>query len=208
MEKSLLSLATQILSPGGAVSGLRLAGQSHSPQVCIDFIFDTWQRASGNWYKKRGTGPGRTEGFLNFRDFENLPRRHTSSLLIYAEDPETVLERFDFHRKDRVPYRRGAKFAAAIANNANQIQEGDLLVIHGLREEDMEDHYHTVLVLNTDPLTGMPTEVADNAGRPRIRSLSSAMRSAPRRSIKNRLRINWAWLKKQRETYEQSLQPE
>ena len=38
---------------------------------------------------------------------------------------------------------------------------------------------------------GIPVTVADNAGRPRIRSLASAMRSAPRRTIKHRIRADF-----------------
>jgi hypothetical protein len=51
-----------------------------------------------------------------------------------------------------------------------------------------------VLVLEADPLTGLPMVVADNAGRPRIRSLVTAMRSAPRRAVKHRLRLDTEWL--------------
>ena len=167
-------------------------GNPTPPQVCIDFIFDTWERSSGTWFRKRGQRPGRTKGYIDFKAKEGLSKRHTPSVLEYARENPSVLERFDFSRRDQAPFRRRRDFARAVAANADEIREGDLLVIHGLREEDMEEHYHTMLVLRTDPLSGVPMVVADNAGRPRIRNMASAMRSAPRRSIKHRLRIPWS----------------
>ena len=131
-----------------------------------------------------------------------LNRRHTPSVLEISSAPGGILERYDFPRRDRVPFRRRREFASALARNSHALQEGDLLVIHGLREEDMENHYHTVIVLSTDPLTGIPTVVAGNAGRPRIRSICAAMRNAPRRSIKHRIRVNQGWIEKRKEAFD------
>jgi hypothetical protein len=66
----------------------------------------------------------------------------------------------------------------------------------------MKEHFHTLLVLETYPLTGIPKVVADNAGKPHIRTLASAMRSAPRRMLKYRLRLNWEWLIQQQDIFE------
>jgi hypothetical protein len=122
-------------------------------------------------------------------------------VLEYAADPTTPLLRYDIPPDDQVPLRNRERFARALAEHADQILAGDVLVIHGLREEDLERHYHTLLVLRTDPITGLPMVVADNAGRPRIRTVFSAMRSAPRRSIKHRLRLDPAWLAEQRRAH-------
>ncbi len=173
------------------------AGNPVPPEVCIDFVIDTWERASGNWYKKRKKRPGRTKGFLDFDTIEHLNTRHTPSILNYAKENLLPFERYDFEYKTRIPFKKLRKFATAIQKNAQFIKQGDLLVIHGLREEDMKEHFHTVLVLDTYPVTGIPSVVADNAGKPRIRNLASAMRSAPRRMIKYRLRLNWQWLQTQ-----------
>jgi hypothetical protein len=176
-------------------------GNPAPPQVCIDFIFDTWERSSGNWFRKRKETPGKTPGYLDF-SFMKLNRRHTPSVLEISSVPGGIFERYDFPGRDRVPFRRRREFASALARNSHAVREGDLLVIHGLREEDMENHYHTIIVLSTDPLTGIPTVVAGNAGRPRIRSISEAMRNAPRRSIKHRIRINPDWIEKIREAFD------
>jgi hypothetical protein len=55
-------------------------------------------------------------------------------------------------------------------------------------------HYHSFWIYDSDPLTGMPTLVASNAGRPRIRTWEFEMRSAPQRSIKHRIRPRLPWL--------------
>ncbi|MFO8073063.1 MAG: hypothetical protein R6V85_14425 [Polyangia bacterium] len=179
-------------------------GRPTPPQVCIDFIFDTLERASGRWFEGRRKRPGLSPGFVDFSSLEGLQRRQTPSALEYAALPETPIERFDVPPDLRVPFRQGQRFAKAVARISDRIREGDVLVIHGLREEDMELHYHTVLVLRCDPLTGVPTLVAGNAGRPRIRSLAAAMRSAPRRMIKHRLRIDDDWVESRRRLFEQS----
>jgi len=49
-------------------------------------------------------------------------------------------------------------------------------------------------VFDTDPVTGMPTLVAANAGRPRIRTWDAEMRNAPKRSIRMRIRPRLEWL--------------
>jgi hypothetical protein len=169
-------------------------GSPTPPEVCIDFIFDTWERASGNWFARRGSRPGRTRGFLDFGAFPGLWRRHIPSILELAAHGGPPLVRYDLPKSDIVPLRSFGAMAEALARNAGAFQEGDVLVIHGIRQEDNEEHYHAVLVLEADPLTGLPMVVADNAGRPRIRPLVTAMRTAPRRSVKHRLRLDTGWL--------------
>jgi hypothetical protein len=169
-------------------------GNPTPPEVCIDFIFDTWERASGNWFEQRGHRAGRTRGFLDFGVFPGLWRRHIPSILELAAQGGPPLVRYDLPTRDAVPLRSFGAMAEALARNADAFLEGDILVIHGLREEDQEEHYHAVLVLDADPLTGLPMVIADNAGRPRIRSLAAAMRSAPRRAVKHRLRLDTEWL--------------
>jgi hypothetical protein len=174
-------------------------GRAAPPEVCIDFFFDVWERASGNWFRPRGSRPGRTAGYLDFSHLEGLVRRHIPSVLEYAERPGSPLLRYDIPALDQRPLRDREGLARALARHAGQIREGDALIIHGLREEDEEEHYHAVLVLAADPLTGLPMVVADNAGRPRIRSLVSAMASAPRRAVEHRIRLLTEWVEEQEE---------
>lgn len=167
-------------------------GSPVPPEVCLDFVLDAWERASGSWYTPRGGRPRRTAGAVDFTRLAGLSRRHTPSVLRFAAETGSPLSRYDIPRRDRVSFRSERAFSEALCRNAGAIREGDALVIYGIREEDLEEHYHSVLVLETDPLTGMPTTVGDNQGRPRIGSLAQAMRSAPRRAIEHRLRLDAA----------------
>ena len=183
-------------------------GNPVPPEVCVDFIIDTWERASGTWYTPRGAKPHRTDGDIDFYALEGLSRRYISGILNFALKSNSPFERYDIPRRDWVPLEERRKFVKKLKKNTIHYQEGDLLVIHGLREEDMAEHYHTVLVLRTDPTTGIPTSVADNQGRPRISTLIQAMRAAPKRSIKHRLRLKYEKMREITSQYRATLETE
>ena len=42
-----------------------------------------------------------------------------------------------------------------LTEQADHLRERDALIIHGLREQNMREHVHSVVVLATDPLTGV-----------------------------------------------------
>lgn len=176
-------------------------GNPIPPQVCVDFIVDTWERAFGTWYTPKGVSPARTDGRIDMYALEGVSRRYISSILDHALQDGSPFLRYDIPKRDWVPLEERWKYVKKLAKYTKHFQEGDLLVIHGIREEDMEEHYHTVLVLETDPITGLPTLVADNQGRPRISNLVQAMRAAPKRSIKHRIRLNFEKLAELTETY-------
>ncbi|MCB9596917.1 MAG: hypothetical protein H6719_29610 [Sandaracinaceae bacterium] len=162
-------------------------GNARPPQVCVDFVFDSWERGEGTWYRPRGEAPGVTEGQARFR---GVPRRSVQQLLEHASTDATF-ERLDVASRDRVALQEGPRFARAMARIADDVRPGDALVIHGLRLQDGRNHYHAVLVLEVEPITGVPMTVADNQGRPHLRTLGSAMRAAPLRSIKHRIRVDF-----------------
>jgi hypothetical protein len=74
-----------------------------------------------------------------------------------------------------------------------EYQRGDIVVILGERADE-KLHYHSFFVFDTDPVTGMPTLVAGNSGRPRVRAWASEMASAPKRSVFARVRPRSAFL--------------
>lgn len=162
-------------------------GNPRPPQVCIDFVFDTWERSEGTWYRPAGEAPGLTAGRVRFR---GVPRRSIQQLLDHATTDGTF-ERLDVASGDRVALSEGRRFARAMARVADDLRPGDALVIYGLRLQDMRNHYHAVLVLEVEPMTGVPMTVADNQGRPHLRTLTSAMRAAPLRSIAHRVRVDF-----------------
>ena len=115
-----------------------------------------------------------------------------SRTLSYVRDePGAGIERVDFARRDRVALARGRSFARAMGRIADDVREGDSLIIHGLRLQDGNMHYHAILVLEVEPITGVPMVVADNQGHPRIWNLRGAMAAAPLRSINHRLRVDY-----------------
>ncbi len=164
-------------------------GRPIPPEVCIDFVFDVWQRAGGTWYRREGEVRGRTQGALDL-DVARLPRRSLPALLATTDAEGAVLDRYDVPEDDLVPLSRGAEYARAVAREADAFREGDALIVHGLRLQDYRRHYHALLVIRTDPMTGVPMRIADNQDRPRFRTLESAMRAAPYRRIVHRLRLD------------------
>ncbi len=165
-------------------------GRPIPPEVCIDFVLDAWQRGGGTWFRSEREVPGRTHGSIDLAPAGPLPRRSLENLLDYARDEGAVLDRFDVESENLVPLARGAAYAHALARSADAFREGDALVVYGLRLQDMRNHHHALLVLRTDPMTGVPMVVADNQGRPALRTLTSAMQAAPLRSIAHRLRLD------------------
>ncbi len=89
---------------------------------------------------------------------------------------------------------RGRFFGDLYAKRASY-RPGDVVVIYGLRDDE-KLHYHSFFVYESDPVTGMPTLVASNAGRPRIRTWENEMQNAPRRSVFARIRPRLSWLEK------------
>ena len=91
------------------------------------------------------------------------------------------------------------RFYEHLLRTRDRYVPGDIVTIHGLRSDE-EMHYHSFFVYDADPVTGMPMLVAANAGRPRVRSWESEMLSAPRRSIRSRVRPRLPWLESVIET--------
>jgi hypothetical protein len=60
--------------------------------------------------------------------------------------------------------------------------------------DDEQLHYHSFFIVAADPLSGMPSLLAANAGRPRIRHWEAELENAPRRGIVARIRPRLEWL--------------
>ena len=169
------------------------AGRPRPPQVCMDFVLDTFERAGGTWWLSRDQGRQRVLGRLQFDDpglenrrsverFIDFARAHGESFDVYEPPPEA-----------RIPLRNRALFFAELYRARAEFRRGDIMAILGPRDDE-KLHYHSFLIVDADPLSGMPTELAANAGRPRIRSWEGEMQNAPRRSILARIRPRPAWL--------------
>ena len=170
-----------------------LSGRPWVPQVCIDYITDTFERMSGTWYGDRGEPRERQIGRLDFDNFDMANRRSVES---FAEAARSRPESFDIYevpKERQVPLRRRKKFFATLAEDREHFQVGDVVIILGYRDDE-KLHYHSFFVYESDPMTAMPTLLSSNAGHPRIRSWDNEMMNAPRRSIRRRIRPKLAWL--------------
>jgi hypothetical protein len=169
------------------------AGRPKVPQVCIDFITDTLERASGTWWRRRDEQRERLAGKLDFELLALDNRRSVERFVRFAKAHPEWFDVHDLSPEDRIPFFQRERFYAHLRERSDTYQPGDIVVIHGLRD-DGEFHYHSFWIYDADPVTGMPTLVASNAGRPRIRTWEFEMRNAPRRSIRHRIRPRLQWL--------------
>jgi hypothetical protein len=115
------------------------------------------------------------------------------SFVEFAKGHPEWFEVTELAESERVPYARRADFFAHLAEHRDRYRPGDVVAIHGLRD-DGKMHYHSFFVYSSDPVTGAPSLVAANAGRPRIRPWESEMLTAPQRSIRARIRPKLEWL--------------
>jgi hypothetical protein len=169
------------------------AGRPRPPQVCIDFVLDTFERAGGTWWQRRELGRQRVLGRLQFDDPGLANRRSVERFIDFARARSESFDVYELPPEARIPLRHRARFFAELYRARAEFKRGDIVAILGPREDE-KLHYHTFLIVDADPLSGMPTELAGNAGRPRIRSWEDEMKNAPRRSILARIRPRPAWL--------------
>ena len=168
-------------------------GRPRVPQVCVDFIMDALERASGTWWRERGSARERVRGRLDFDEFGIDNRRSVERFIDFAERYPQWFDVHHLSQQERIPLWRRREFFDHLHAEADRYAPGDVVAIHGLRDDE-EYHYHSFFVLASDPVTGVPTRVAANAGRPRIRALFDEMVSAPKRSFKTRVRPRLEWL--------------
>lgn len=174
-------------------------GRPLPPQVCVDFVLDAWERASGRWYRPRGESPGRTAGRLDL-DAEAIPNRR--GVLGFGDFASSRPDLFDVRRFqgiERVPFAERDRFFAGLTaappTDREPFRAGDVVAIHGLKR-DGRVHQHAILVEGVDPVTGLPHALADQMKRPRRRTWEGIMAEAPKRSLLYRARPREALFRK------------
>ena len=169
-----------------------LQGRPSPPQVCIDFVLDAYERASGTWFRANADGRERTHGPV---DFENglVNRRSAAEFVKFAEAHPEMFRTWTPAEEERVIYGRRSEFVASLVANEERFHVGDAIVIHGPKA-DGQPHYHSFLIDAIDPIAGIPYRLSGNAGRPRFSSWEGVMRSAPMRSIRHVVSPELAWL--------------
>jgi hypothetical protein len=178
---------------GDRYSVFDASGRPRPPQVCIDFVLDTFERASGTWWQPAHLRRERVLGLLRFDESPIENRRSVERFIEFTRAHQAEFDVYDVAPEARVPLRNRQQFFAQLYRNREHYRRGDIVAILGPREDE-KLHYHSFFIVDVDPLTGMPTELAANAGRPRIRSWEGEMSNAPRRSIIARIRPRSVWL--------------
>jgi hypothetical protein len=171
-------------------------GAPNVPQVCIDFVTHTFERASGTWWRRRGEPRERVTGKLDMGPLISGSRRQIYSFLGFVEENADAFDVKTLPWMERVPYQLKHRFYEYLVNHRDDFVPGDIVLIRGYAPWDHHSvpHSHAFFVYESDPVTGMPILLAGNAGKPRIQSWEPVMGRTPLRSIRHRLRPKLEWL--------------
>ncbi|HTQ02371.1 MAG TPA: hypothetical protein VMI54_00890 [Polyangiaceae bacterium] len=168
-------------------------GRPFVPEVCIDFIVDSFERAGGAWYAPESAPRAHLAGRIDFDGTGMLNRRNVEEFIALARRRPDWFELRPTPPEEQVPFKWRDRFFATLFQERREYQPGDIVVILGERDDE-KLHYHSFFVFDADPVTAMPTLVAGNSGRPRVRAWAAEMASAPKRSIFARVRPRAAFL--------------
>ncbi|MEQ9324069.1 MAG: hypothetical protein RIF41_33200, partial [Polyangiaceae bacterium] len=94
----------------------------------------------------------------------------------------------------RLAFEEREAFFAYLQEQADMFRPGDMITIHGYKDGG-RPHYHSLIILETDPILGVPTLVAGNAVFAREQTLEGVMHISPGRSLRHRIRVRDPWLK-------------
>jgi hypothetical protein len=163
------------------------AGRPWPPQVCVDFVLDSFERTAGTWFAPRGEKLGRVRGRLDFDDAGISNRRGVMAFGAFAEAKPELFEVRRFTGAERIPFRDRSAYFDFLAGHADEVRPGDVVAIHGMKR-DNRIHQHAILVEWADPVTGFAHGLADQMKRPRRRTWEGIMAEAPLRSLYYRIR--------------------
>lgn len=170
-------------------------GRPRVPQVCVDFLTDTFERASGTWWRPEGQARGRIDGKLDFDRVGEMPRRRVEAFIDFALRTPAWFDVHTTSPSERIELGYKRQFFDYLAAHAETYRAGDIVVIRGMVPWDDEHmHYHSFFVYETDPVSGIPIAIAGNAGTPAVWTWEAEARRTPRRSVWYRIRPRLEWL--------------
>lgn len=157
-------------------------GRPAPPEVCAEFVLDTYERAAGTWWAPRGQKPARLAGSLDFNHEGVKNRRGVIALASYTSTHPELFSFTAVDPKDRIPFGEHTRYFSDLVARADQFASGGIVAIQG-RKKDGNIHQHAIFVERTDPLTGFPYGLADQMKRPRRRTWEGIMAEAPLRGL-------------------------
>jgi len=163
-------------------------GRPRPPQMCIDFVLDSFERAAGTWYQPRGKRRERVSGRL---DFNALGIRNRAGVLAFEKFAKSKPKLFDATRfvgRERIAFRERSRFFAFLVEHADRFMPGDIVSIQGPKRDGII-HQHAILIVDVDPISGMPHRLADQMSKPRLRTWEGIMAEAPRRALLYQVRL-------------------
>lgn len=171
-------------------------GQPLVPQVCIDFMVDTFERASGSWWLPRSAGKReRSAGKLDLGDVSREDLRRTQFFVNFARDRKDWFDVLTFPEHERVELGYKDRFFDWLMREIEHFDSGDIILIRGLTPwDEVDEHTHSFFIYETDPLTGIPIAIAGNAGPANLWSWETEARRTPHRTLRTRIRPKLEWL--------------
>jgi hypothetical protein len=171
-------------------------GRPRVPQVCIDFMIDTFERAGGSWWLPRAAKTrARTEGRLDLSDLSRSRLRQTAYLRELAAQRSDLFEVRDFAESERIELGYKERFFSWMQKHVREFEAGDMIIIRGLTPwDEVEQHTHSFFVYETDPISGVPIAIAGNAGPANLWSWETEARRTPKRTVRARIRPKLEWL--------------
>ncbi|MCK6538127.1 MAG: hypothetical protein L6Q84_34570 [Polyangiaceae bacterium] len=157
-------------------------GRPLPPQMCVDFVLDSFERASGTWFSPRGGDLGRKVGGLDFDQHGIKNRRSVLAFETFASEHPELFEHQRLKPEERIPFGERQRFFRFLLDQADRFKPGDVVAIQGKKADGLI-HQHAILIEDTDPLTGFPDALADQMKRPRRRTWEGIMAEAPLRSL-------------------------
>jgi hypothetical protein len=174
------------------------AGRPRVPQVCIDFILDTFERAAGSWWLPSSSPTrARTEGKFRFSSLVKSTDalRQTSTFVKLAEEHPEAFDVLHFEERSRIELGHKERLFKWLQRHAEDFDVGDVILIRGLTPwDEVEEHTHAFFVYEVDPLTRIPIAIAGNAGPANLWSWETEARRTPHRTIRARIRPKAEWL--------------
>jgi hypothetical protein len=161
-------------------------GHPLPPQMCVDLVLDSYERAAGTWFRPRGEPPKRVVAALDFDALGIKNRRGVLAFELFASEHPELFERLRLRPEQRIKFRERARFFNFLLSHAECFVPGDMVAIQGKKQDGLV-HQHAILIERTDPATGFPYGLADQMHRPRHRPRPALLaRLAPRPSRQSR----------------------